>query len=356
MPKVSIIIPVYNVEKYLRECLDSILAQTLEDIEIILIDDGGRDNCPQIIDEYAHKDKRIKAFHKPNGGYGNTCNYGIDRATGEYIAIVEPDDYIESNMYEDLYKLACKNDADIVKSGFYEDYDNPPQYTVSKELWSKYEIEEETPFQITNCPILLSFHPSIWSCIYNRKFLEDNNIRFIEARGAGWTDNPFQIATMCTAKKIVFTRNAYYHWRITSYDVEDIIKDFHVPFERCFEIINWIKERNINDKDILGALYLKYLNYVDTLMRKKYTKTEFQEFIKLIEQLANNLDTEVINQSPILNKRNKQHLMQLKKSAKIYYLKHKYRNIRKDFLSFYKRQDTKIVKFLGREYGVKTNV
>ena len=120
MPKVSVIIPVYNVEKYLRECLDSVINQTLQDIEIILIDDGGKDNCPRIIDEYAKKDSRIVAIHKENGGYGQTCNVGLERAHGEYISIVEPDDYIDKNMYEDLYKLAKKNDTDIVKSDFYK--------------------------------------------------------------------------------------------------------------------------------------------------------------------------------------------------------------------------------------------
>ena len=120
MPKVSVIVPIYGVENYLRECVDSILNQTLKDIEIILIDDGGKDNCPQIIDEYAQKDERIVAIHKPNGGYGQTCNVGLERATGEYVAIVEPDDYIDSKMYEDLYNIATKYNSDIVKSCFYD--------------------------------------------------------------------------------------------------------------------------------------------------------------------------------------------------------------------------------------------
>lgn len=108
MPKISVIIPVYGVEKYLKECLDSVLNQSLKDLEIILIDDGGKDNCPQIIDDYAKKDSRIIAIHKPNGGYGQTCNVGLEKATGEYVAIVEPDDYIDSKMYEDFRKAKQK--------------------------------------------------------------------------------------------------------------------------------------------------------------------------------------------------------------------------------------------------------
>ena len=100
MPKISVIVPIYGVEKYLKEAVDSLLNQTMNDLEIILLDDGGKDACPQIIDEYAQKDNRIIAIHKQNGGYGQTMNVGLDRATGEYIAILEPDDYIESKMYD----------------------------------------------------------------------------------------------------------------------------------------------------------------------------------------------------------------------------------------------------------------
>lgn len=119
MPKVSVIVPIYGVEKFLRECVDSILNQTLKDIEIILIDDGGKDNCLQIIDEYAQKDNRIIAIHKPNDGYGQTCNVGLEKATGEYVAIVEPDDYVALDMYETLYQKAIQYDLDLIKSDFY---------------------------------------------------------------------------------------------------------------------------------------------------------------------------------------------------------------------------------------------
>ena len=109
MPKVSIVIPTYNVEQYLKECLDSVINQTLKDIEIICVDDGSTDNSGKILDEYAAKDSRIKVIHKENGGYGKAMNVGIDNATGEYIGIVEPDDYIEFDMYETLYINAKKN-------------------------------------------------------------------------------------------------------------------------------------------------------------------------------------------------------------------------------------------------------
>ena len=118
-PKVSIIVPTYNVEPYLRECLDSICRQTLKDIEIICVNDGSTDGSLAIINEYAERDSRIVVLDGPNGGYGKGMNRGLDRATGEYIGIVEPDDFIALTMYEDLYAIASEHDLDFVKADFY---------------------------------------------------------------------------------------------------------------------------------------------------------------------------------------------------------------------------------------------
>ena len=118
MAKVSIIVPTYNVEQYLVECMESIVNQTLQDIEIICVDDGSTDNSGKILDDYAQKDNRIKVIHKQNEGYGKAMNIGLDTATGEYIGIVEPDDYVALDMYESLYKIAKENDVDFVKADY----------------------------------------------------------------------------------------------------------------------------------------------------------------------------------------------------------------------------------------------
>lgn len=105
-PKVSVIIPVYKVEKYLVQCLDSIVGQTLKDIEIIIVDEGDKDACRYIIDHYEQADKRVIAIHEKNGGYGASVNKGFDIAKGEYIGIVESDDFIAPEMYEEMYNYA----------------------------------------------------------------------------------------------------------------------------------------------------------------------------------------------------------------------------------------------------------
>ena len=119
MAKVSIIIPTYNVEMYLVECMESVVRQTLKDIEIICINDGSTDGSLEILKSYAEKDDRIIIVDKENGGYGIAMNIGLEKATGEYIGIVEPDDYVPVNMYEDLYEIAKENNLDFVKADFY---------------------------------------------------------------------------------------------------------------------------------------------------------------------------------------------------------------------------------------------
>lgn len=116
-PKVSIIVPVYNVEKYLRRCLDSIKVQTFTNMECILIDDGSSDNSGKICDEYAEKDSRFRVIHKRNGGVSSARNAGLDEAKGKWIGFVDADDWIENNLIEELYDYATENDADVVISG-----------------------------------------------------------------------------------------------------------------------------------------------------------------------------------------------------------------------------------------------
>ena len=118
-PKVSILIPAYNVEPYIRQCLDSVCNQTLKEIEIIIVNDGSKDNTLSIITEYAAKDKRIIVIDKENGGYGKAMNVAASHASGDYIGIVEPDDCVAINMFETLYDKAKENDLDFIKADFY---------------------------------------------------------------------------------------------------------------------------------------------------------------------------------------------------------------------------------------------
>ena len=116
-PKVSVIVPVYNTEKYLERCMKSILNQTLKDIEIIMVDDGSKEECAKLCDKFAAEDSRVRVIHKENGGLGFARNTGLSESKGEYVGFVDSDDYIEPLMCEELYTSAVKNDADMAISG-----------------------------------------------------------------------------------------------------------------------------------------------------------------------------------------------------------------------------------------------
>ena len=127
-PAVSVIVPVYKAENYLCHCVDSLLAQTFPDFEILLIDDGSPDHSGDICDEYARKDSRVRVFHKENEGVSSTRQCGIDNAKGEYTIHADPDDWVEPDMLEELYKKAKEEDADVVICDFYEDIGDKRKY------------------------------------------------------------------------------------------------------------------------------------------------------------------------------------------------------------------------------------
>ena len=210
MPKVSVLVPVYNVENYLRECLDSLISQTLNDIEIICINDGSTDSSPEIIKEYAEKDTRIKVIDKPNSGYGDSMNFGAERATGEYIGILESDDFTGPEMYEDLYNLARSKDADLVISDFYLYWTKKNKI---KKVNSTSKYPEEKVTNIKETPLLIRNKTTIWAAIYKRDFIFKNNIKFLPTPGASYQDTSFRIKTISLADRIVCTPKAYTYYR-----------------------------------------------------------------------------------------------------------------------------------------------
>lgn len=218
MPKVSIVVPVYNVEKYLRQCMDSIINQSLQDIEIICIDDGSKDSSGKILDEYASKDSRVRVIHKQNTGYGNSMNIGFDAATGEYIGIVESDDYAEANMFEALYSCAKENDCDAVKSEFYYYYSKPVEKNIKQEYFSQAMCDHvfcpTTDFTSKIEQVeFFNIKPSIWSALYRRDFIREKQIRFHETPGASFQDSSFNFKVWACAQRVKLIPEAFLHYR-----------------------------------------------------------------------------------------------------------------------------------------------
>lgn len=212
--KVSIVVPVCNVEQYLRECLDSIINQTLKEIEIICVNDGSKDHSLDILREYENKDARIIVIDKPNAGYGHTMNVGFDRATGEYIGIVESDDFVSEDMYETLYNIAVENRLDWIKADFYDYVTNPDG---TPKLTYEHLSKSNRYYGKVICPNdNLGMYKSMiktWSGIYRTEFIRTNNIRHNETPGASYQDNGFFFQTFAWAKRAFYLDKPLYRYR-----------------------------------------------------------------------------------------------------------------------------------------------
>lgn len=216
MIKVSVILPSLNVKDYIEETLKSVCNQTLEDIEILCVDAGSTDGTEEIIKEYEEKDSRVHLIHSDVKSYGHQMNIGVDLAKGEYIGILETDDYVDVGMYEDLYCLAKDNNLDVIKSNYRYFFENESgeRFFVESDLDKEFKVEYD---KIFSCEEYISGKYTndvyIWDGIYRTDFIREKGIRFNETSGASFQDWGFKYLTFLQAQRIMYIRNAYYNYR-----------------------------------------------------------------------------------------------------------------------------------------------
>lgn len=210
-PKVSVLVPICNVERYLEECLDSLAAQSFTDFEVLCINDGSTDGSRAIIQSYMDADERFRVIDKPNSGYGASMNMGLANAIGEYIAILESDDFFEPNALELLVDAAERNQSDVVKADFYLYWSTP------QERDELFRIVDEQEVGRTMRPIddlaIFFRKPSIWSALYRSSFLRDNGIDFLETPGASYQDAGFNFKVWASAARATFIADPILHYR-----------------------------------------------------------------------------------------------------------------------------------------------
>lgn len=211
MIKVSVLTPIYNSAKYLSQCLASLSAQTMPEIEFICINDGSSDASPEILKHFAQTDDRFKIINKPNSGYGASMNVGLKAARGQYIGIVEADDYAKPDMFERLYKLAKTHEADIAGSNRFDLTDTFDRFN---EVMNGLEYDRVFS-PLDNQEIFLPA-PCIWSKIYRKDFLDNYNINFLETPRAAFQDTSFVYKSYFAADRVVFTQEAFLHYRISN--------------------------------------------------------------------------------------------------------------------------------------------
>jgi len=285
MPKVSVIVPVYNVEEYLPKCLDSLINQTLSDIEIIVVNDGSPDNSQDIIDEYKKKDKRIISIIKENKGVGSARNLGLEKTRGEYISYVDSDDYIELDMLEKMYDKAKSEDLDIVIYGYKNIYPNKEvPYIIPDNL-----IEET----LNNKKSKIFNTVSPWSKIYKRIFLLEQDIKFVEDK-VWYEDFAYSVKLLSSTNKIGIVNKPLYNYLIRENSIMNSSKllknlDIILAFD---DVISFMKKQNKYDEFYEEIEYLAVDNIlisgITRIVRinndKKTKKEVINKFIDYIKE------------------------------------------------------------------------
>ena len=262
MPKVSVIIPVYNVEEYLRECLDSVVNQTLKEIEIICIDDGSIDNSLEILKEYAQKDNRITVIKQKNLYAGIARNAGLSQAKGEYLSFLDSDDFFELNMLEEMSKKGDEDNSDVVFCGYIV-FDNnikkdnfmviyPNEY-ISKSPLSPEKIKDKL-FIITN--------PNPWTKLFKRKLFIDNDLHFESLLRCN--DLTCIYTALVTSKKISFCSNSYIHYRSSQKSNITAKKEKYI--DCFFNSINKL-EKNLIKLNKLNDYYQTFLERLNNSLK-----------------------------------------------------------------------------------------
>lgn len=266
--KVSVIIPVYNIEKYIKRCLDSVLNQTYSNLEVICVNDGSTDNSLEILKEYGRKDDRIKVFSKENKGVSAARNLGIKEVTGEYITFIDGDDFVELNMIEDMVNIMKENSADIVKCAYVKDYiykQIPYNLKLGKEI-SIYENE--------SMPDLYDFFlnkyilNSMCCQLINASIIKDNNI-LVNTEYAYGEDARFNYELYSFANKVVLVDKTYYHYfyndnSATTIKKEDSIvrriKEAILLYDSLYDYIKkWNIETDENKQKIAGRVIKEFV-------------------------------------------------------------------------------------------------
>lgn len=217
MAKVSVIIPVYNAEKYLKQCLDSVIGQTLKDIEIVCVNDGSTDQSPQILEAYAEKDSRIKVIHKENGGPVSAKKAGVVAANGEYVGYVDSDDWIETDMYERLYEKAQEYGGDIVASGLFRQFSESTvkvKNTIAEGIYDRDAlIKQMLPYMLYNgIYYQMGVRPNLVNKLFRRELLISAQMNVPETITNG-DDTAVTYPCIQNAHKVILTDEIYYHYR-----------------------------------------------------------------------------------------------------------------------------------------------
>lgn len=259
LPKVSVIVPVYNVEKYLAQCVESILAQTLDDIEILLINDASTDRSLEIARTY-EKDPRVKVYDKPHGGLGDTRNYGVARASGKYLIFIDSDDWIDPGMLTNLCACAEEHHSDLVVFNYVRENTNNGEQRVCR-LPINYpdfglEIQETVLRQLIGPDPAdtdwrkVEMLGCAWRRMYRREWFLQNQLSYYNEQEIMLEDLPVSIKAHALAKRVLFVGGAFYHYRYNPQSLSIRYRPHRMEMmEECYQIVKeFLESRNLYEK------------------------------------------------------------------------------------------------------------
>ncbi|SFW98905.1 glycosyltransferase [Olsenella sp. kh2p3] len=267
-PLVSVLVPIYNVETYLEQCLSSLAAQTLKDIEVICINDGSTDSSPAIIRSFMNRDPRFHLVDKENSGYGDSMNRGLDAARGKYVAILESDDFMEPDGLEYMVEQAERASLEVFKCNFWLYWSKPTEnHSFRHNLYfplASPEMIEMGPHAPVDYPEVFWSKASIWSALYLRGFLEENHIRFLPTPGASYQDSSFTFKVLACAHRIAYSGRAFVHYRQDN--EKSSVNSKGKVFCTCDEHAEMRRFLDEDRPDLKAALdpiraHVKFLNY-----------------------------------------------------------------------------------------------
>ena len=271
MPKVSIIVPVYNVEKYIEKCLNSLVKQTMEDIEIIIVNDGSKDNSINVINKFIKRyPEKIQYLEKENGGLSDARNYGLPYAKGEYIAFLDSDDYVEEDMYEKMYKLAKKENSDMVECDFIWEYPNKQKEDIGQIYTNKKQMLEKV-------------RVVAWNKLIKTNIVIENKITF--PKGYRYEDVEFTYKLVPYLNKVSFLKKPCVHYVQRENSISNLQNERTKEiFNVLDHVLDFYKKNNIYDeyKEELEYIYTRYLLCSSLLRMVKIKNKKIKN--KLLEE------------------------------------------------------------------------
>ena len=282
-PKISIIIPVYNVEKYLEKCLSSVLNQTLDSLEVIAINDGSTDGSLEILEHFSNQDQRLKVINQVNQGVSAARNKGLSLAQGEYIGFVDADDYIEAEMYEKLYECANQYKCDVIVANVLDETSESRTVSLKFET-GKVEVPHNHMDEFLK-EHFFKFGHAVWHKLFHRHLIEEHQLNFHSYQEVSSEDMLFNLSVLACAESIYYLNEPLYHYVIHENSLTKSYRAKCNMISRCKQTVQLVQQQyHMYQRRI--PIFIDYLTYTELLRGLSHTEIRSNSLKQAIKQYS----------------------------------------------------------------------